>query len=128
MDLLCIMNNNITNDIIHCAINIHRQLGPGLLERAYQEFLCYDLSEMGYYVEKEKALPVIYKEVRLDFGYRIDMIVEERVVVEIKKVENITDVHTAQILTYMRLSGHRLGLLINFQNALLKNGIKRFVL
>lgn len=120
--------NDISYNIIHCAIAIHKEFGPGLLEKAYQEFLCYDLSQMGYYIEKEKPLPVIYKEVRLDFGYRIDLIVEERVIVEIKKVEKLTDIHTAQILTYMKLSGHNLGLLINFQTTLLKNGIKRFVL
>lgn len=120
--------DRITSDIIGCAIEIHRNFGPGLLEKAYQEFLCYDLSEMGYFVEKEKYLPVIYKGVQLDLGYRTDLIIEEEVVVEIKRVEKITDVHMAQILTYMKLGGHQLGLILNFQTKMMKNGIKRFVL
>jgi GxxExxY protein len=120
--------DHITSDIIGCVIEIHKNFGPGLLEKAYQEFLCYDLSEMGYFVEKEKYLPVTYKGVQLDLGYRTDLIIEEEVVVEIKRVEKITDVHMAQILTYMKLGGHQLGLILNFQTKMMKNGIKRFVL
>lgn len=120
--------NIITSDIIGCAIDIHKRFGPGLLEKAYSAFLCYDLCELGYYVEKEKPMPVVYKEVRIDLGYRTDMIVEEKVIIEIKRVERITDVHIAQILTYMKLGEYPLGLLINFQTKYLKDGIKRIVL
>jgi GxxExxY protein len=122
------IEDGISNDIIGCAINIHKVFGPGLLESAYKEFLCYDLLEMGYYVEKEKPMPVIYKEVRLELGYRMDIVVENMVVIEIKRVESITDVHIAQLLTYMKLGEYKLGLIINFQTRLLKDGIKRLVL
>lgn len=121
------IEDGISNDIIGCVINIHRIFGPGLLESAYKEFLCYDLQEMGYYIEKEKSMPVIYKEVRLDLGYRMDIVVENMVVIEIKRVEKITDVHVAQLLTYLTLGGHKLGLIINFQTKLLKDGIKRII-
>ena len=121
------IEDSISNDIIGCAINIHRIFGPGLLESAYKEFLCYDLQEMGYYVEKEKPMPVIYKEVKLDLGYRMDIVVENMVVIEIKRVEKITDVHVAQLLTYLTLGGYNLGLIINFQTKLLKDGIKRLI-
>lgn len=122
------IEDSISNDIIGCSIQIHKLFGPGLLESAYKEFLCFDLIQMGYYVEKEKTMPVIYKEVKLNLGYRLDIIVEEMVVVEIKRVERITDVHIAQILTYMTLGGYKLGLIINFQSKLLKDGIKRIII
>ena len=122
------IENGISNDVIGCSINIHKLFGPGLLESAYKEFLCYDLREMGYCVEKEKPMPVIYKEVKLDLGYRMDLVVEDMVVLEIKRVEKISDVHIAQLLTYMKLGEYKLGLIINFQTKLLKDGIKRLIL
>ena len=106
---------------------MHRSLGPGLLESAYKECLSYELICMGLKVKREVAQPIIYKEIKLNHGYRIDLLVEDKVVVEIKTVESLTDVHSAQVLTYLRLSGCRLGLLINFHTTLLKNGIKRFI-
>ncbi len=120
-------DNEITKKIIGSAIEIHRQLGPGLLESAYQECLYYELKQAGLKVEKEKPMPVVYKEVKLNHGYRIDLLVENRIVIELKTVEAFTDVHTAQVLTYMKLGNYKLGLLINFHVSLLKNGIKRFI-
>lgn len=122
------IENRISNDIIGCSIQIHKIFGPGLLESAYKEFLYYDLIQMGYYVEKEKTMPVIYKEVKLNLGYRLDIVIKEMVVVEIKRVDRISDVHMAQLLTYMTLGGYKLGLIINFQTKLLKDGIKRIVI
>ncbi|NJO91844.1 MAG: GxxExxY protein [Chloroflexia bacterium] len=119
--------NEITGEIIGCAIEVHKHLGPGLLESAYQECLEYELSNAGLYVAKEVPLPVVYKDVKLDHGYRIDLLVENRIVVELKTVEAFTSVHHAQILTYLRLGGFELGLLINFNVSILKNGIKRFI-
>lgn len=120
--------NELSHKIIGCAIEVHKQLGPGLLESAYSECLHYELVNAGLKVQKEKALPVVYKEVKLDHGYRIDLLVNESVVIEIKTVEAFTDVHTAQVLTYLKLGGFRLGLLINFYVSSLKSGIKRVVL
>jgi GxxExxY protein len=123
-----IMNeNDLSNIIIGCAIEVHKQLGPGLLESAYRECLSYELTKAGLTVHKEKPMPVIYKEVKLDHGYRIDLLVENKVVVEIKTVESFTDVHTAQVLTYLRLGNYKLGLLLNFYVTTLKNGIKRVI-
>ena len=120
--------NQITNIIIGKAIEVHKQLGPGLLESAYQECLFYELKETDLKVEKEVALPIIYKEVKLDHGYRIDLLVEDKVVVELKTVEAFTDVHQAQILSYLRLGNYPLGLLINFHVKILKDGIRRYIL
>lgn len=120
--------NEISKIIIGCAIEVHKTLGPGLLESAYQECLCYELKKKGLKIQKEKALPVIYKDIKLDQGYRIDILVENKVVIELKTVEFFTDVHSAQILTYLKLGEYKLGLLINFHVSLLKNGIKRFVM
>ena len=117
--------NEISERIIGCAIQVHRELGPGLLESSYEECLYYELIQAGLLVEKQKPLPLVYKEVKLDCGYRIDLMVENKVVVEIKAVEGLNDVHMAQILTYLKLSKCKLGLLINFNVALLKDGIKR---
>ena len=121
------MDNELTQKIIGAAIEVHRSLGPGLLESAYQECLFFELKSIGLKVKKEIALPIIYKEVKLDHGYRIDLLVENKIVIELKTVENFTDVHSAQILTYMKLGDYPLGLLINFHTKLLKNGIKRFI-
>jgi len=119
--------NEISNRIIGLAIEVHQSLGPGLLESAYKECLYYQLHKNGFLVEKEKPMPLIFEEVRLDCGYRIDLLVESKVVIEIKSVESLNDVHFAQTLTYMRLGNYKLGLLINFNVSLLKNGIKRIV-
>lgn len=119
--------NQLSNEIIGCAIEVHRRLGPGLLESAYQECLYYELQQSGLKVRKEKPMPIIYKEVKLDHGYRIDLLVEEKVVIEIKTVEDFTDVHLAQVLTYLRLGNYKLGLLLNFHTTVLKNGIKRII-
>ncbi len=121
------IENEISNKIIGLAIEVHRSLGPGLLESAYRECLFYELINSGMLVEKEKPMPIVYKDVKLDHGYRMDLLVENRVVVETKTVEFFTDVHFAQVLTYFRLGNYKLGLLINFQVALLKNGIKRII-
>ena len=119
--------NEISKKIIGCAIEVHKQLGPGLLETAYQECLLYELKQAGLKVRKEKPMPIVYKEVKLDHGYRIDLLVEEKVVIEIKTVEAFTDVHTAQVLTYLRLGDYKLGLLLNFHVTMLKRGIKRII-
>lgn len=120
--------DKLTEKVISLAIEVHRHLGPGLLESAYQECLYYELKEAGLLVEKEKKLPIEYKEISLDQGYRIDLLVENQLVLEIKTVETFTDVHKAQILTYMRLGNYNTGLLINFNTKLLSKGIKRFSL
>lgn len=119
--------NEISKIIIGCAIEVHRQLGPGLLESAYQECLFYELQQKGLEVKKEKPISIVYKEVKLDHGYRIDLLVENKVVVELKTVENFTDVHIAQTLTYLKLGDYRLGLLLNFHVVMLKQGIKRII-
>ena len=109
--------NEISNKIIGCAIEVHRHLGPGLLESAYQECLYYELRNLGLLVEREKPMPIVYKEVKLDHGYRIDLLVEKKVVIEIKTIDAFTDVHTAQVLTYLKLGDYKLGLLLNFHVA-----------
>jgi GxxExxY protein len=118
--------NKITERIIGCAIDVHRMLGPGLLESAYEECLQYEMRLAGLHVERQKAIPVIYKEIKLDCGYRIDLLVEQNVVIELKTVECFNPVHEAQILTYMKFANKNIGLLINFNVTVLKNGIRRF--
>jgi len=120
--------NQITHEILDSAYKIHSKLGPGLLESAYQACLVYELRKKGLKVEVEKPLPLIYEEVKLECGYRIDLLVEYQVVVELKTVEAFTDVHTAQVLTYLKLSENKVGLLINFYKKSLKDGIKRIIL
>ncbi len=119
--------NQIANQIIGCAIEVHKALGPGLLESAYQECLFYKLQQVGLTVEKEKAMPLVFEGIKLECGYRIDLLVESKVVIELKSVESLTDVHLAQTLTYMKLGNYKLGLLINFNVVLLKQGIKRVI-
>ena len=119
--------NEISNHIIGIAIEVHKALGPGLLESAYKECLFYKLFQSGVYVEKEKAMPLVFEEVRLDCGYRIDLLVENKVVIEIKSVEAINDVHLAQTLTYMKLGNYKLGLLMNFNVLKLKDGVRRVI-
>lgn len=118
----------LTHKIIGCAMDVHKLLGPGLLESAYEECLVYELINAGLFVERQKAVPVIYKEIKLECGYRMDMLVENTVVVELKTVDAFNDVHEAQVLTYMKFAIKPVGLLINFNVVLLKNGIKRYVI
>ena len=120
--------NEISKIILDCAFKMHTALGPGLLEKVYQECLAYELTNAGLNVEVEKPMPLIYEEIKFDCGYRIDILVEKKVVVELKVVEAFNDVHIAQTLTYMRLSESKLGLLLNFYTKSLKNGIKRLIL
>jgi GxxExxY protein len=120
--------NKISYDIIGCAYKVHSKLGPGLLESTYKVCLTYELDKMNYNVEMEKALPVVYDEIKLEAGYRIDLLVNKKVIVELKSVETLNDVHTAQVLTYLKLADVKLGLLINFNVKDLKQGIKRYVL
>jgi GxxExxY protein len=122
-----IIENEISQIIIGCAIKVHTALGPGLLESAYEECLYYELVKEGLKVEKQKALPLIYEEIKLEVGYRLDLIVEDKVIVEIKACEGLNDVHLAQVLTYLKLSNVKLGLLINFNVTRVKDGIKRVV-
>jgi GxxExxY protein len=119
--------NEIANKVIGLAIEVHSALGPGLLESAYQECLFYKIGKAGLKVDKEKPMPLVFEDVKLECGYRIDLLVENKLVIEIKSVEALNDVHLAQTLTYMKLGNYKLGLLINFNVALLKNGIKRVV-
>ena len=120
--------NDITHEILDSAYKVHSALGPGLLESAYQACLVYELRNKGLLVEVEKGLPLIYEDMKLECGYRMDLLVENRVVVELKCVEAFRDVHTAQLLTYLKLSGCKVGLLLNFYTKSLKNGIKRLIL
>jgi GxxExxY protein len=120
--------NELSKLIIGKAIEIHKVLGPGLLESAYKECLYYELISSGLKVEKEKPLPIVYKDIKLDQGYRIDLLVENKVVIELKTVEAFTDVHMAQVLTYLKFGHFKLGLLINFNVMLLKDGLKRFIM
>ena len=119
--------NQLANKIIGCAIEVHKQLGPGLLESAYQECLFYKLTKEGLSVKKQKPMPLVFEEVKLEVGYRIDILVEDKVVIELKSVETLNDIHLAQTLTYLKLGDFKLGLLINFNVALLKHGIKRVI-
>ena len=119
--------NEISKIVVDCAIKIHKNLGPGLLESAYEECMYYELKKFGLTVDKQKALPLVYEDIKLEIGYRIDLIIENKVIVEIKSVDTLNDVHLAQILTYIKLSQCKLGLLINFNVAFLKNGIRRVV-
>lgn len=117
----------LTQTIIGCAINIHKKLGLGLLESAYQECLAYELEEAGLNIKKEVPMPIVYKEVKLNHGYRIDILVENKIVIEIKSVESLNDIHLAQTLTYLRLGKFKLGLLLNFNTPVLKKGIRRVI-
>jgi GxxExxY protein len=120
--------NKLTKQIIGAAIEVHRHLGPGLLESTYETCLAYELQQLGLSFERQKALPLVYKEIRLDQGYRIDLLVERKVVVEIKVVEQIAPVHEAQVLSYLKFSRCKIGLLLNFNVKLLKDGIRRFIM
>ena len=120
--------NELSNQVIGCAIEVHKSLGPGLLESAYKECLFYKLVQNNLFVEKEKPLPLIFEEVKLECGYRVDILVENKLIIEVKSVEALNDIHLAQVLTYLKLSKCKLGLLINFNVLLLKEGIRRVIL
>jgi len=119
--------DQVTRRIIGAAIEVHRHLGPGLLESAYESCLVYELRQLGLNVEEQRALPIVYKGVRLDCGYRLDLVVEDQIIVEIKAVESLLPIHEAQLLSYLRLAGKCVGLLMNFHVSVLKNGLKRVV-
>ena len=119
--------NRVTHEIIGAAIEVHRELGPGLLASAYEACLAFELAQRGLNVEQQTPLPVVYREVRLECGYRLDLMVEDMVIVEIKAVEKLTPVHDAQVLSYLRLANCCVGLLINFNVKVLKDGIRRLV-
>ncbi|MFN5628035.1 MAG: GxxExxY protein [Bacteroidota bacterium] len=119
--------NELANLVFEAGLKVHKALGPGLLESAYQECLFYEIKKIGLNVEKQKALPLLYEEVNLEVGYRIDLFIEGKLVIEIKSVEALNDLHLAQILTYLKLSKCKLGLLINFNSVLFKNGVKRVI-
>ena len=124
---MILTENDLAKIIFESGLKVHKSLGAGLLESAYEECLYYELNKSGLKVEKQKALPLVYEEVKLDAGYRIDLLVENKLVIEIKSVEALNDLHMAQILTYLKLSNCKLGLLINFNTILFKNGVKRVV-
>lgn len=119
--------NEISKAIIGCAMEVHKHLGPGLLESSYEVCLLYELEQKGLKVIQQQALPIVYKEVKLNAGYRIDLLVENKVIVELKSVEILAPIHTAQVLTYLKLKDLKLGLLINFNSVLLKDGVKRVI-
>lgn len=119
--------NEISKIVFDAALKVHQSLGPGLLESAYEECLFYELKKSGLLIEKQKPLPLVYEEVKLETGYRVDIIIENKFIVEIKAVDALNDIHLAQLLTYLKLSNCKLGLLINFNVPLIKNGIKRVI-
>ncbi len=119
--------NEIATIVFESALKIHKALGPGLLESTYEECLAYELRKCGVDVVQQKALPLVYEEVKLDVGYRIDMMVNDKFIVEVKAVEALNDIHMAQILTYLKLSNYKLGMLINFNVVLLKSGVRRVI-
>lgn len=119
--------NEIASKVIGLAFDVHTKLGPGLLERTYQECLFYKIAQSGLYVEKEKPMPLVFEDVKLECGYRIDILVANKLVIEVKSVEALNDIHLAQTLTYMKLGQYKLGLLMNFNTVKLKDGIKRVI-
>jgi len=120
--------NEISKIILDCAFKVHSALGPGLLENVYKTCLAFEIKEAGLIVETEKQIPLVYRNIRFECGYRIDILVDKKVILELKTVEELNDIHTAQALTYMRLAGCKLGLILNFNTKSLKDGIKRLVL
>jgi GxxExxY protein len=121
-------DNELTHQIIGAAIEVHKNLGPGLLESTYEECLCHELSQRGIPFERQKPVPVMYKGVKLDCGYRLDLLVADKVILELKSVEALAPIHDSIMVTYLKLSGHKVGLLINFNIQVLSNGIRRLVL
>jgi GxxExxY protein len=126
-EIRAVVENVLTDQIIGCAIEVHRHLGPGLLESVYEECLCYELSQIGLRFERQVQLPVTYKGIKLDCGHKLDLVVEDSIVVELKSIEDLAPVHQAQLLTYLKTSNKRVGLLINFNVPILKSGLKRIV-
>ena len=120
--------DELSNRVLGCAIEVHRELGPGLLESTYEQCLAYELTQAGILFKIQQAMPVSYKQIKLDCGYRVDLFVDDRLIVELKSVEQLLKIHEAQVLTYMKLAKVRVGLLINFNVHMLQKGIKRFVL
>jgi GxxExxY protein len=120
-------DNELTHEIIGAAIEVHKNLGPGLLESTHEECLCHELSQRGIPFERQKPIPVVYKGVKLDCGYRPDLLVADRVILELKSVETLAPIHDSIMITYLKLSGHRIGLLMSFNVQILKEGIKRLV-
>ena len=120
--------NEISGKIIGAAIEVHKRLGPGLLESAYEECLCCEMKLRGIKFERQVALPLNYKGLHLDCGYRLDLLVEDKIILELKSIESLMPIHEAQLLTYMKLSGMKIGFLMNFNEKLFKSGLKRFVL
>jgi GxxExxY protein len=119
--------NELSKIIVNSCFHLHKQLGPGLLESIYEEILSYELLKEGLRIERQKAIPVIYDEINMEMGFRADIIVENKVIIELKSVESIAPVHQKQLLTYLKITGLKLGLLINFNVALIKDGIQRIV-
>ena len=119
--------NSITKEVLKAAFTVHTQLGPGLLESAYEACLFYEIIQLGLEVERQVAMPLIYKEIKMETGYRLDLLVQKKVIIEVKAVETFTDVHIAQMITYLKLSNCKIGLLINFHVSSLKNGINRII-
>ncbi len=119
--------NEIAKVVFECGLKVHRSLGPGLLESAYEHCMYYELAKTGLYLEKQKPLPLVYEDVKLDAGYRVDFIIENKFIVEIKSVDALADIHLAQVVTYLKLSNYKLGLLINFNVLLFKDGVKRVI-
>jgi len=119
--------DNITETVIDIAIGVHRTLGPGLLESAYERCMVFDLAQTGLKVEQQKPLPIVYRGMKLECGYRLDLLIEEKVIVEVKAIEKLLPIHKAQLLSYLKLSGCKVGLLINFNVKMLKDGIQRVV-
>ena len=119
--------NSITKEVLKAAFTVHTQLGPGLLESDYEACLFYEIIQLGLEVERQVAMPLIYKEIKMETGYRLDLLVQKKVIIEVKAVETFTDVHIAQMITYLKLSNCKIGLLINFHVSSLKNGIKRII-
>jgi GxxExxY protein len=117
--------NELSRIVFNDALKVHRNLGPGLLESSYEECLFYELNKSGLFIERQKSLPLIYEDIRLDIGYRVDLLIEKKLIIELKSVDALNDIHFAQLLTYLKLSNCKLGLLINFNVTLIKNGIKR---
>lgn len=117
--------NQLSSIVFNDALKVHRNLGPGLLESSYEECLFYELNKSGLFIERQKSLPLIYEDIKLDIGYRVDLLIEKKLIIELKSVDALNDIHFAQLLTYLKLSNCKLGLLINFNVTLIKNGIKR---
>ena len=128
LDCMELLYKDLTGKIVDCDVKVHKQLGPGLLESAYEECLHQELMECGISSVKQVPMPLIYKGRKLELGYRLDLLVEDKVVIEVKSVDCLNPVHTAQLMTYLKLSGCKIGLLINFNVAFLKDGIRRFII